>query len=276
MTRSRIRIFDLPEGRARTLLISDTHVEAPNWHPAGDRLIVNAGGRIWTLPLAAPALYPVETGFAIACNNDHGPSPGGKVLAITDKVETGKSCIYTLPMTGGTPVRLTPDVPSYFHGWAPDGKMLTYCAMREGAFDIFTMPAGGGAETRLTRDMGHCDGPDYTPDGQWIWFNADKPGPAQLYRVPAIGGTPERMTHDERVNWFPHPSPDGRHVLYLSYPPGTEGHPADLDVELRLMPADGGEPRTLLQLFGGQGTINVPCWAPDSRRFAFASYERDA
>ncbi|MSU90192.1 hypothetical protein GE300_11275 [Rhodobacteraceae bacterium 2CG4] len=274
--RSHIHIFDLAADSARTLFTAEAHVEAPNWHPGGDRLLVNADGRIWTLPLDAPALQPVDTGFATACNNDHGPSPDGRTLAISDKTETGKSCIYTLPLAGGAPARLTPDVPSYFHGWAPDGRTIAYCALRDGAFDIFTMPAAGGGETRLTRDLGHCDGPDYTPDGAWIWFNADKPGHAQLYRVPAAGGAPERMTRDARVNWFPHPSPDGRQVLYLSYPPGTEGHPGGLEVELRLMPATGGEPRTLLQLFGGQGTINVPCWAPDSRHFAFASYERDA
>jgi len=85
------------------------------------------------------------------------------------------------------------------------------------------------------------------------------------------GSDVEQLTTDERVNWFPHVSPDGSSVVYVSFPPGTLGHPADLDVIIRLLGTD----RTgtdLVHLFGGQGTINVPSWAPDSRRFAYVAY----
>lgn len=119
---------------------------------------------------------------------------------------------------------------------------------------------------------GHHDGPDYTPDGGWIWFNSDRGGSMQLWRVHPDGSGLEQMTFDERVNWFPHPSPDGRHVAYLAYEHGVEGHPACKHVELRLMPQDGGRTETVLSIFGGQGTINVPSWAPDGDRFAFVRY----
>ena len=82
------------------------------------------------------------------------------------------------------------------------------------------------------------------------------------------------MTSSELANWFPHPSPDGKHVLFLAFPAGTTGHPRDREVELRLLPANGGHDRLLLALFGGQGTINVPCWAPDSASFAFVRYRK--
>jgi hypothetical protein len=39
------------------------------------------------------------------------------------------------------------------------------------------------------------------------------------------------------------------------------------------MPAKGGGAKTLVKLFGGQGTINVNSWSPDSKEFAFVSYE---
>jgi hypothetical protein len=39
------------------------------------------------------------------------------------------------------------------------------------------------------------------------------------------------------------------------------------------MPYNGGKIACLVDLFGGQGTINVNSWAPDSRRFAFVRYE---
>jgi Tol biopolymer transport system component len=39
-----------------------------------------------------------------------------------------------------------------------------------------------------------------------------------------------------------------------------------------MMPASGGAPEVIANLFGGQGTLNVPSWSPDSKAFAFVSY----
>jgi Tol biopolymer transport system component len=33
------------------------------------------------------------------------------------------------------------------------------------------------------------------------------------------------------------------------------------------------EIREIVKLFGGQGTINVNSWSPDSKKFAYVSYE---
>lgn len=269
---SEIVIFDIQTGQERLLLRSDQHVEAPNWLPGDAALLVNSDGRLYSIPLDAPELVLLDTGFATMLNNDHGPSPDGTRIAISDKTETGKSCIYTIPIAGGEPVRISEKTPSYFHGWSPDGRRLTYPGFRGAEAEIFTCPAEGGPERQLTFGFDHCDGPDYTPDGDWIWFNGEVAGAVDLWRIRPDGSDLERMTSDDDVNWFPHPSPDGRHVLYLAYKPGTEGHPADRDVDLRLMPARGGAPRVLLSLFGGQGTLNSPCWASDSRRFAFIRY----
>ena len=272
--RSDIAIFDLERGEARSLLALDAHVEAPNWTPDGTALVVNGDGRLHRVPLDAPALHRIDTGLAVDCNNDHGLSPDGERLAISDSTEDGASAIYTLPAGGGTPVRVTARTPSYWHGWSPDGRRLAFVGERGAGYQVFTIAVEGGEERQLTRDFDHCDGPDYAPDGAWLWFNGERDGAVDLWRVRPDGTALKRMTEDEAVNWFPHPSPDGRHVLYLAYPPGTEGHPAGRDVELRLMPAGGGPPRSLLALHGGQGTINVPCWAPDGRRFAFVRYGR--
>jgi Tol biopolymer transport system component len=272
--RSSLEIFDLDTGETRVVLRTDRLIEAPNWSPDGKFLVVNGDGRLFRVDLAAPELAGIDTGFATACNNDHGISPDGRSLAISDQSESGRSCIYLLPVGGGAPRRVTEHRPSYWHGWSPDGGTLAYCAERQGAFDIYTIAAGGGAETRLTDGRGHSDGPDYTPDGKWIWFNSSRSGAMQLWRMRPDGGGLQQMTRDERVNWFPHPSPDGRHVLYLAYAAGVQGHPRALEVELRLLDPEGGAPRTLLALVGGQGTINVPCWAPDGGRFAFMRFAR--
>ena len=269
--RSELCLFDLATGAAQVLLVHDGHIEAPNWHPDG-YLIVNGGGRLFRVPLKAPELMPIDTGFALACNNDHGISPDGRQLVISDSSRTDSSCIYTLPVAGGAPIRVTDAVPSYWHGWSPDGRRLAYVGRRDGPFALFTCPAEGGAETCLTAGFDHVDGPDYTPDGKWIWFNGERDGAVDLWRIRPDGTDLQQMTDDDRVNWFPHPSPDGAHVLYLAYPAGTQGHPGGLDVTLCLMPAGGGAARDLIHLHGGQGTINVPCWSPDSRRFAFMRF----
>lgn len=271
--RSEIVIHELG-GAERCVYATDALIEAPNWSPDGRTLVFNGDGLIYRLDLDDPRPRLIDTGFARGCNNDHGISPDGKTLVISDKTETGKSCIYTLPIEGGTPRRVTANVPSWWHGWSPDGARLAYVGGRGGALDIYTIAVEGGEETRLTDGAGHHDGPDYTPDGRWIWFNSDRGGTMQLWRIRPDRSDLQQMTDDERVNWFPHPSPDGGKVLYLAYEPGTEGHPRDREVELRLMDAEGGAPRTLAAIFGGQGSINVPCWAPDGGAFAYVRYAR--
>lgn len=269
---SELCIFDLADDSVSVLLDHPGHIEAPNWHPDG-YLIVNGDGRLYRVQLDAPALGPIDTDFATACNNDHGISPDGATLVISDRAVTAGSCIYTLPVMGGVPERVTDKIPSYWHGWSPDGATLAYVGKRgDGPFSLYTCPVNGGAETCVTDAFDHIDGPDYTSDGKWIWFNGERHGAVDLWRIKPDGTGLQQMTDDAAVNWFPHPSPDGAHVLYLAYPAGTTGHPANLSVALKLMPAAGGLARTLCTLTGGQGTINVPCWSPESDRFAFMRY----
>ena len=274
--RSSLEIHDLGSGESRAVHATDRLIEAPNWSPDGRFLVFNGDGRLWRLDLdAAAEPAAIDTGFAVHCNNDHGISPDGRTLVISDGTEDrGAPASTRCRWRAATPRRVTAKTPSYWHGWSPDGATLAYCAERGGAFDIHTIPVGGGEETRLTDGKGHSDGPDYTPDGRWIWFNSSRSGHMQLWRMRPDGADLERMTDDDRSNWFPHPSPDGASVLFLAYAAGVEGHPRDHEVELRLMDAAGGGVRTLLALFGGQGSINVPCWAPDGRRFAFVRYAR--
>jgi Tol biopolymer transport system component len=272
---SELVIFDLKTGTVQTVLKTERLIETPNWTPDGKALIVNGDGRLYRVSLDGQArLDEIDTGFAIKLNNDHGISRDGRQFVISDSTENGQSCIYVLPAEGGTPRKVTQNKPSYWHGWSPDGATLTYCAARNNIFDIYVCDLEGRIETRLTDGKGHNDGPDFTPDGRWIWFNSSRSGIMQLWRMHPEGSALELMTHFENANWFPHPSPDGRHILYLAYGKGVEGHPRDHDVELRLMPAEGGGPKTLLAIFGGQGSINVPSWEAGSSRFAFMRYTR--
>ena len=249
-------------------------IEAPNWLPDGATLLYNSKGRLHRIAAAGGEPVPVDTGFANRSNNDHGVSPDGSQLVISDQSQGDeRSRIYTLPITGGTPKLITETGPSYWHGWSPDGKTLAYCAERNGEFDIYTIPVSGGTETRLTDAKGLDDGPDYSPDGKWIYFNSDRTGKMHVWRMQPDGTGQEQVTKDDYNNWFPHPSPDGKWLVFLSYEPEVQGHPENKDVILRLLSLADGRIDELAKLFGGQGTINVPSWSPDSRKLAFVSYQ---
>ncbi|MBY0506404.1 MAG: hypothetical protein K2X03_20965 [Bryobacteraceae bacterium] len=255
----------------RVVLVTPGKIEAPNW--TGDSLIFNGDGLLKRVPAAGGAVEIIPTAFAKRINNDHGVSPDGKLLAISDSTQDNKSVIYTLPSAGGEPRRVTKNAPSYWHGWSPDGKTLTYCGQRDGKFDIYTIPVEGGEERRLTQGEGHNDGPEYSPDGKYIYFNSSRGGSMQVWRMTPEGTEFEQMTSGEANNWFPHISPDGKSMVYLSYGPGVTGHPPNLDVTLYVMNLADRQSKLLARLFGGQGTINVPSWSPDSKRLAFVSYQ---
>lgn len=258
----------------RVVHVTPTRVEAPNWLKDGKSLIFNSGGRIYRIPAAGGQAKVIDTGFATRCNNDHGISPDGTLLAISDQSKgQGKSLIYTLPVSGGTPKQITADGPSYWHGWSPDGKTMAFCGERQGEFDIYTIPAEGGGETRLTTATGLDDGPKYSPDGKLLYFNSNRTGTMQIWRMRTDGSEQKQVTSDEFNNWFPHLSPDGRFMVFLSYEKAVTGHPENKDVTLRRMNLDSHEIEVLARLFGGQGTMNVPCWSPDGRKIAFVSYQ---
>ncbi len=274
--RSSVEIYTLATGETRIVWQTEQLVEAPNWSPDGLSLVINGDGLLYRLPFSGGEPALIDTGFARSCNNDHGISPDGKTIVISDKTEFGASTIYTLPATGGLPTLVTQNRPSYWHGWSPDGKTLAYCGIRNQVFDIYTIPVDGGEETRLTFGEGRNDGPDYSPDGEWIYFNSSRTGRMQIWRVRPDGSDVTRVTESDYGDWFPHPSPDGKHLLVISYDGDVFDHPRDLDVRLRLMDPDGGNARVLFELFGGQGTINVPNWSPDGREFAFVRYRPES
>ena len=257
----------------RVVHVTNTRIEAPNWLHDGSGLIYNSGGRIFRLPVAGGTPQAIDTGFATRCNNDHGISPDGTLLAISDASQRRQSLIYTLPITGGTPQLVTQTGPSFWHGWSPDGKTLTYCGQRGGEYDVYTIPVGGGQETRLTTAPGLDDGPEYSPDGKFIYFNSVRTGTMQIWRMKSDGSEQEPVTADEFNNWFPHVSPNGRSIVFLSYEKDVTGHPPNKDVTLRIMSLESKKIDVLGRFFGGQGTINVPCWSPDGRRIAFVTYQ---
>jgi Tol biopolymer transport system component len=272
--RSVLCIWDIATATEQVVLTVESRIEAPNWDPDGQSLLINGGGQLLRVPLHKPALAPVNSGFALRCNNDHGISPDGTLIALSHHTERGSE-IYVMPAHGGIPVAVTHDAPSWWHGWSPGGETLAYVAARDGrqAIDVYTIPAAGGTETRLTNGEGHCDGPDFSADGTRIYYNCDRAGHAQIWVMDTDGANQKMLFADDQVNWFPHPSPCGRHLVYLAYPHATLGHPANLPVALVLCKPDGTDRTRILEFNGGQGTINVPSWRADGGAFAYVRYD---
>ena len=275
-----LETINIDTGERRILREFDHCVEAPNWTADGTSLIYNGGGKLWRYVFATDEVLPIDTGFAVWCNNDHVLAPDGKSVCVSHHtIEDGQSRIYEVPFATGVPRLITPIAPSYLHGWSPDGQTLAYCAERNGEYDIYTIPLAGGEETQLTFEPGLSDGPEYSPCGKYIWFNSVRSGLMQAWRMNADGSEQVQITFDEDKNsWFPHVSPDGKLVAYIAYRKGDVepgDHPPHKDVEIRLMPTTGGESKCLVSLFGGQGTLNVNSWSPDSTHLAFVRYRLD-
>jgi len=275
---SRLEIIDIESGIRNVIYETSTHIEAPNWSRDGKFLLYNSGGRVYKFDLETKRSTVLNTGIATSNNNDHGISFDGKKIALSNHVSengTSSSIIFTVPIEGGEASRITPKGPSYWHGWSPDGKWLTYCAERNGNYDVYKIPSDvGSEEIRLTNAEGLDDGPEYSSDGKYINFNSTRTGMMQIWRMKPDGSEQEQVTFDNYQNWFAHPSPDGKWLIMISYLPivPADSHPHNQRVMLRLMPAKGGAIKTVAFLYGGQGTLNVPSWSPDSKKVAFVSY----
>lgn len=274
---STLEVFNIETNQRTQILTEDQHFEAPNWSKDGTFFLINQDGSLYKIYMNGRK-EKMNTGFANRCNNDHGISPDGTTLAFSHNLEGGEdgwltSCIYTVPMVGGEPKRVTEQVPSFWHAWSPDGQTIAYTAQRDGRFNIFTIPVGGGNEVALTDSDVLDDGPAYSVDGEHIFYNSMQSGRMEIWRMRADGSQKEQLTDDAYSNWFAHPSPDGKYFVFISYLQDQgSAHPAMKEVVLRLYTLEDSSIRILCGLTGGQGTLNVPSWAPDSKRFAFVSY----
>jgi TolB protein len=283
--RSRIHTIDLATGEDRVPFESGSVLfEAPNWTLDGAALIVNGDGSLFRIGLDGGSPRRIVIDGVAGLNNDHVLAPDGEHVYVS--ADDGH--IYRAPLAGGRGERVTADDGRlhFLHGVSPDGSTLAYIGIERdsagawGAGSVWTIPAAGGEATELTGDRFADDGCEFSPDGRWLYFNSERaasvPGHAQLFRMRPDGRDIEQLTHDDRVNWFPHISPDGARVAYISFPPGTEGHPADRECVIRVCGAEGQNVADVVWIHGGQGSLNVPSWSPDSRSIAYVDYPRMA
>lgn len=274
---SSLYVCDLASGKSELILTEKRHFEAPNWSTDGKFLLINSYGKLEKISLKGEKLGELPTGSVTKANNDHGYSFDGKTLFISSgkpEIKGGSSFIYKVGAEGGEPVQLTPLTPSYWHGISPDGKTMVYCAVRNGNYDVYAMSSNGGEEIRLTSTEGLDDGPEYSPDGKYIYINSYRSGMMQIWRMKPDGSDPEQMTFDAHSNWFAHIAPNNKVATIISYlEDQKQSHPFGHQVKLRLLNLKTKEVKDLTEAFyGGQGTINVPSWSPDGKKFAYVRY----
>jgi len=283
---SALEIIDITDGNRRLVRYFEDKVEAPNWSRDGTYLVYNGGGLLYKIPVQGGTPQQINTGPLQKMNNDHGISPDGTQLVVSDQTnEDNLSRMYVLPIEGSSQPQLVAEDDlgnSYWHAWSPKDSTLIYTANRsefDNDYNLFAVSDQGGREWPLTTEPGLDDSADYSPDGKYIYFNSVRSGNMHIWRIDEDGGNLKQITFGETYrDWFPHPSPDGRWIAFISFglDVGVSDHPPNREVVLRIMPANGSAPpRILTRLFGGQGTFNVPAWSPDSREIAFVSYRLD-
>jgi len=272
---SLLEVLDVETGQRQILGSSEGSWQAPNWAPNDEYLMYNANGKLFNFNLITKESEELNTDFAINNNNDHVLSFDGSLLAISHHAEesNGQSLIYYLPAEGGIPKKVTQKGPSYLHGWSVDNKYLVYTAERKGDYDIYKISIEGGKEIQLTKTKGLDDGSEYSPDGKYIYFCSTRSGTMQIWRMDANGENQVQLTFDELNDWFPHVSPDNKWIVFISFPEevAADQHPFYEPVYIRLIPVEGGEPKVISYFYGGQGSMNVPNWSPDSKKIAFVS-----
>jgi Tol biopolymer transport system component len=274
---STLETIDVASTDRRVIYVSSSQLGVPNWTPDGVSLVFTHDGRIERVPVAGGEPKLIDTGFLRGSNGFHGISPDGKWLAITDESHVRGMAICVVPIGGGVPRRVTPQSPSVWQGWSPDGKTIVFAALRVGELGIYTTPVAGGKEKRLA-DAADNGTAEYSPDGVYIYFNSDRSGAMEIWRMRPDGSKPEQVTKDGAGNWFPHVSPDGRRLAFLTPLQRNSQYlqPFPLDIEpvaLRVMTLADGQIRGLAKLMGGVETMPAPSWSPDSRRLAFVSYQ---
>lgn len=274
---SRLEVMDIGTGHRKVIHSSQHSIQAPNWTTDGQSLIYNTKGRLYNYDLGSGEISLINTGFANRNNNDHVLSFDGKLMGIShhNDADEGRSSLYYFELPGSdSPIKVTKDAVghSYLHGWSPDKSKMVFTAQRNGQYDIYTVDVKSGKETQLTNLKSLDDGPEYSPDGKYIFFNSVRTGKMKLFRMDADGKNQIQISFDEYNDWFPHISPDMKWIVYISFPRDIDpsDHPFYKPCQLKLMPYDLSSPaKTIAYIYGGQGSINVPSWSPNSQHIAF-------
>ncbi|MBB3854729.1 hypothetical protein FHY29_000104 [Xanthomonas arboricola] len=282
--RCEVWIMDVAETRARRIfVIDDVMLEAPNWLPTGEALLLNGDGKLFLLMLDPSELRSWEIEDLPPVSNDHVVDRLGRHVYLSADDGHIYRAALNCERAGAKRVSQSEDLMYFLHGIHPADGRLAFVGMHripvadEQSAQIYTMTTAGADYRQLTKGSLAADGCEHSPDGQWIYFSSECfDGHMQIGRMCCDGTELTQLTFDQRSNWFPHVAPDGRRIVYLAYASETKGHPSNVWVDIRLVEDhDLQSAKTVARVFGGQGTMNVNSWSPDSKQFAYVTYAAD-
>ena len=221
-----LELLDVQTGRRQIVHRSEQPFEAPNWTRDGGSLVYNTSGRsegrgrLYRFDLATRTADGDRHGFVKSQQQRSRPVVR-RHDARDQRSERGRqSAVYTVPIGGGTPKRITPLTPSYLHGWSPDGKSLVYTGGRNKRIRHLQHRRRRRAVPRSGSPTSKAWTTDRSSRRTASSFTSIPPAAAtmQIWRMKPDGKDPEQVTDDEFNNWFPHISPDGQWIAFISFP----------------------------------------------------------
>jgi serine/threonine protein kinase len=190
-------------------------------------------------------------------------SPDGRMVAFV-AVVTGRRHLFTLLLSGGTPLQITRDDSDHDHPrWAPDSSALLYHTAAAGSEEegtLWEIPALGGTPRPIVSALG---GGDVSRSGHRIAFFRLRRGVQQLLTTNREGSEERVVT---TIPWghpcrYPRWSPDDRFIAFQS------SRLAQFSEELAVVPAAGGPARSIVMA----GSINGVSWLPDGSGLVYSS-----
>jgi Tol biopolymer transport system component len=183
-------------------------------------------------------------------------SPDGRTIVFEAVYENNRD-IYTIPVTGGEPTRITFDKKADFAPcWTPDGKEIVFTSNRSGTVDLWIVKADGTEEPRIfATGKGAETNATFSPDGKWIAFESL----SKIWKMPAKGGEAVQVTKGVERHTLPDWSPDGKEISYTVYT-------ADGGRQIWAVNVATGATRALV---GDKGWSYGARWAPNGKVLVF-------
>ncbi|UYV16630.1 amidohydrolase family protein [Porphyrobacter sp. ULC335] len=211
-------------------------------------------------------------------------APDGKTLAFTMLGD-----IYTMPITGGTPKRISEglswDVQPRF---SPDGTRIAFTSDRGGGDNIWVMNADGSDKRQLTKeDFRLLNQPAWSPDGRFIaakkHFTTERSagtGEIWLYHVSGGGGVQVVERANERLQkelGEPVFAADGTAIYYTrnTTPGNTFEYAQDSQAGIFAIERHDLTTGEVTTAVSGYGGAVRPAPSPDGKDIAFVRRDKD-
>jgi serine/threonine-protein kinase len=231
-----------------------------------------ARANLWSVPIPASGSVSAESATPLTSSSQviesMRVSPDGRWLLYDSNLE-GNSDIYRMPIGGGASERLTSNpVDEFAPDLSPDGRTIAYHTWRTGTRDIEIAPLDGAPAQLVTDSPQQESYPAWSPDGRSLVYLDQTPmaNAAYLLRRDADGRwAPAVQLADSALS--PAWSPDGASVAYIV---GATARGAN---ELRVLPATGGQERSVFAKAAGLPAPQSVRWSPDGGRLYFKSHD---